>query len=126
MLVFCSHRGRSLECRKCAHSVAHEPIHRNGGPFTCDGGHQCLMAEAVAGVGMDTVVDGEEKLTEVHCVPVGVESDVGLLHFLRKVEVAFGRVLDEAPRPVSWQEKLTNERYARLVLTEVRKTLGKV
>jgi hypothetical protein len=84
------------------------------------------MAEAVAGVGMDTVVDGEEKLTEVHCVPVGVESDVGLLHFLRKVEVAFGKVLDEAPRPVSWQEKLTNERYARLVLTEVRKALGKV
>jgi hypothetical protein len=83
MLVFCSHRGLSLECRKCAHSVAHEPIHRHGGPFTCDGGHQCRMALAVLGSGMGSVIDGEEKVYEVRCVSVDDSEEIRMVRKLQ-------------------------------------------
>jgi hypothetical protein len=110
--------------------VAHLPEKRNGGPFTCDGGEQCSakVAAVVNGLfGGLEVVDGSGVVGEVKCVPVLELTELAvLMTLLQRVEVAFGKVFDEAPKPVSWQEKLTDVRWAQGRLKEIRAVLGKV
>jgi hypothetical protein len=129
-LVVCDKRGLSLHCRICSHSVAHLPKKKNGGPFTCDGGEQCTakVAAAVNGIfGGLEVVDGSGVVGEVKCVPVlELTENAALMTLLQRVEVAFGKVLDKGPKPVSWQEKLTDVRWAEGRLKEIRAVLGKV
>ena len=130
MLVVCDKRGLSIQCRICEHSVGHLPKNRNGGPFTCDGGEKCAanVAVVVNGVfGGLEVVNGLGVVGEVKCVPVlELTENAVLMTLLARVEVAFGKVLDEPEKPVLWQEKASDLLWAKGRLKEIRAVLGKV
>ena len=122
-LVVCSRRGESLACRECLHAVAHEPHHRNGGPFTCDGGHQCHEALAVLGGGMQRVTDGEAMITDVRCVPVGAQEEVRMV---KKLQVALIGVLADGRNGFDRKTSLAYGERIRSEAAEFLKGLGKV
>jgi hypothetical protein len=99
------------------HAVAHEPHHRNGGPFTCDGGHQCHEAMAVLAGGMQRVTDGEAMITEVLCVPVGAQEEIRMV---KKLQVALVGLLAGGKNGYDWT---TSRAYGERVEREAAEFL---